>query len=763
MARLPYVIPYDPDFLGDGFRVPLPNPCCKGKLLNGGQVIDYIHFSLVYHQDRKMTLYTAHNVDVSQKNSASRTRWDLDPRIPHDVQTGPSAYKHNHWDRGHLVRRNAVVWGDRQEAQDASDSTFYYTNASPQHERFNQEEWLFLENWVLQKAGGISSRLCVFTGPIYTDHDLFEYNTRIPSAFWKVIVIRDPSAEGDDLAALGFMMKQNELWSPWGNGKDFNLRLYQVGIQQIEEYTGINFGEISMLDEFEWRQIRFRDRSRMKPFEISGPQDIEFNGLKRRARGIRALRVGKTAQLQQSSLRSEVQEDDCGCGKKNTVRDKHILSLSKEVAALREMVEILLEENKGKFDKKALDSLRSLNSRVVGGTMVGPDEYLDCCVIGDGQEYFCTGVLVHPEVVLTAAHCGENIQEVYLGSRSLSMYRDQGEVRRVKEVFIHPYYDRDRVPSHDIAVLILEEPSSIPPIPLATAEEVKNEDTVILVGFGIDDPIFLSGFGTKRKVDVPISAIGSLSSEKIARHEEKYGYSFTEEFHTGGENLGRDSCNGDSGGPAYLVHQGELKLAGLTSRAALEQGELDPQLKTPCGDGGIYTRIPPYLNWIHQVSEGRIGEPRNGDSEEPQVSIDSAKLPYISSIQPNPAGPDEGREWVRLSNSSDLPIELSPYRLEDKQGGRHELQGVLSPKAELQVILPRDSALKLGNKGDSVRLFRANTLVHEVSYVSAGQGEEIHFSEPTHPQPLPPDQGDQNTDTDRPDSPSNVLNGADPC
>ena len=79
MARLPYIIPYDPDFLDGGFRVDLPRPACQGKLLESGRVFDYIHFSLVMHQDRKMALYTAHNIDVSQRQSVPRTGWDLEP------------------------------------------------------------------------------------------------------------------------------------------------------------------------------------------------------------------------------------------------------------------------------------------------------------------------------------------------------------------------------------------------------------------------------------------------------------------------------------------------------------------------------------------------------------------------------------------------------------------------------------------------------------------------------------------------------------
>jgi hypothetical protein len=50
---------------------------------------------------------------------------------------------------------------------------------------------------------------------------------------------------------------------------------------------------------------------------------------------------------------------------------------------------------------------------------------------------------------------------------------------------------------------------------------------------------------------------------------------------------GKDSCNGDSGGPAYIKLDGKLLLAGVTSRGS-----------EVCGLYGIYTRPEAALDWI---------------------------------------------------------------------------------------------------------------------------------------------------------------------
>ncbi len=726
-SRPPYTIPYNPKFLGEEFNVPLPITCCDGKLVQGGQVFDYIHYSLVMHQDRRTALYTAHNIDYAQKNSARGGRWDVDDRMDTTFQTDNHAYRNNDWDRGHLVRRDAVVWGNRQEAQDASDSTYFYTNAALQHKNFNQSSsrWLGLEDWILHKAGSFANRLCVFTGPIYTEID--EKTNRgytIPSAFWKVVVLRDPSAEGDDLSAIAFLMKQNENWRAAGRRALANLQPYHVSIAEIEAYTGLSFGQIAEVDEFDWRQVRYRNRSLMPAIPVNGPDDIVFSGARRRAQGVRANRTYRSGSVLPSAKVSRnlfQKQQDCGCKSSSAEIDIEIKALKKQTTALCEIVETLIENNQGNFNKTVIRSLEKLSARIIGGQIVGLGEFPECVAIGDEFEYFCSGILVHPKVVLTAAHCAtDSITRVLLNARQVT---ENAEEMEVEEVFVHPSYTQNQIPWHDIAVLILKEASGIQPVEIASKTEVIADDSLILVGFGSDDPDGLAGFGTKRRVDVPLTKNPDAATALI--NQQRHGYDADFEFHGGRVRSGQDTCNGDSGGPAYIKINNQIKVAGLTSRAANSS-------TANCGDGGNYTLIDAYSTWIYEVTGGLVGRPigetENGEETHP-VNL------YISAALPNPSGPEAGNEWVEITNNSVETIALDNYFLEDRQNGRQSVpQGELAAGDTKRIVLPSDSAVKLGNSGDDIRLLQGDEVIHEVKYSRAKSEQVLLFDPPPKPE-----------------------------
>jgi endonuclease G len=237
--------------------------------------------------------------------------------------------------------------------------------------------------------------------------------------------------------------------------------------------------------------------------------------------------------------------------------------------------------------------------RIVGGKPIGPAENPECCLIGrqntnGTMNWFCTGVLVHPRVVLTAAHCynPDRPANVVALRASNAAQLSEAEVLHAKRMVAHPgYLKTQRL--DDIAVMILREEARTAPVVMATVEDLSQAEKTRLVGFGNDDIYSTRGFGIKRAVEVPITHVRRNVSDRLDDYEVRLGFESDTEFVAGGQ--GYDSCNGDSGGPAYINVNGSLRVAGLTSRAT-------SAATTPCGEGGIYTRVDTYREFIRSVA-----------------------------------------------------------------------------------------------------------------------------------------------------------------
>lgn len=221
--------------------------------------------------------------------------------------------------------------------------------------------------------------------------------------------------------------------------------------------------------------------------------------------------------------------------------------------------------------------------RIIGGVEVPPGEFLDCVAIGTADQWCCTGTLIAVDRVVTAAHCvaGTCGERVYIGSDVADP--SGGVTIAVRRAVVHPEYRPPR-PDYDIAILLLDRPAGVPPRRIAAPELVDAASSVRVVGFGNTDVMSRGGYGRKRLVDVPIAGSPLV-----------YGADPATEFAAGAPLLDRDSCQGDSGGPAYVYVRGEWLLAGATSRAV-------PGSTRPCGDGGVYTRVGVFADWLMSAS-----------------------------------------------------------------------------------------------------------------------------------------------------------------
>ncbi len=290
---------------------------------------------------------------------------------------------------------------------------------------------------------------------------------------------------------------------------------------------------------------------------------------------------------------------NCDCEVSEQPVDEQIKILANHMRRLtRQLVNHMNEDPADAGARNRSRRLAAELERIIGGRSVDPGTFPECCLIGRTsgggflRSWFCTGTLIHPRVVITAEHC---IMQATgsINPNSIGIGVDnEGDVENTNIIRVGRIV---RHPTEDVALLILQKTSTIAPVQRATAEETADADRVELVGFGNNDPAGLVGFGTKRQVNVPMNVVRKTPDENLSQAEAMLGFNSMTEFVAGRKGAGQDSCNGDSGGPAYVMVDGTRKLAGATSRATDEADD-------NCGDGGIYIRVDMLTDWIDEVT-----------------------------------------------------------------------------------------------------------------------------------------------------------------
>ena len=236
---------------------------------------------------------------------------------------------------------------------------------------------------------------------------------------------------------------------------------------------------------------------------------------------------------------------------------------------------------------------------IVGGKRVRRGDFADCCAVGDETEWYCSGTLIAPNVVVTAGHC-DLTTRVYLKGNDVSR-AGGAEIINIKKVTDDSGFEslldfRHRNPKVDLRVLVLERDSTVPPRRIARESDLAGVSEATLVGFGMVDLAGKVGYGVKRRVKVPLMTLDCTEPGLADKFGCREGY----EIVAGHRGLLRDSCKGDSGGPLYIqAEDGSYLLLGATARGAWGRAN-------ECGDGGIYVRVDQFLDWIREVTGAAI-------------------------------------------------------------------------------------------------------------------------------------------------------------
>jgi hypothetical protein len=218
-------------------------------------------------------------------------------------------------------------------------------------------------------------------------------------------------------------------------------------------------------------------------------------------------------------------------------------------------------------------------------------------ILGDAEdEWLCTGTLIAPDVLVTAAHCvidpgtGAHVRRIAVVAGAPDIdHAESEEIYEVARIYPHPkaFHGPEKTDptglgaDYDVALV-------------KTTEHVKQVSVMpILPEANVDDALYLgadltiAGYGRRMVNELGVSSEDGLHYVGDMHFVRRSAREFL-----AGSDTDADACPGDSGGPVYTEFDGKTWLVGATSRGRDDYDTWD------CGKGGIYTLLSSYESWI---------------------------------------------------------------------------------------------------------------------------------------------------------------------
>ncbi|MGX9144515.1 DNA/RNA non-specific endonuclease [Mesorhizobium sp. 128a] len=213
--------------------------------------LDYINYSLVMGRSHRMAIYSAVNLDRSQRMTLQVTGGGLryDIRLPDNAQPDRSWYHSRDWQPARLANASDIAWGPEFAGDPATAAlklaqyAYVLPNTMPQPRTFYSTMWAPLENWVRSQHNPLANKVTIFTGPVFRPADQPVNGVPTPYAYWKLAVSSVSDAvQQQEVKEPKFVV--DAFFIPRDATGAFDADQYRLPVAELEKRTNLNFGTL---------------------------------------------------------------------------------------------------------------------------------------------------------------------------------------------------------------------------------------------------------------------------------------------------------------------------------------------------------------------------------------------------------------------------------------------------------------------------------------------------------------------------------------